>query len=90
MEFHGYPPLHGQKSWTPWTLVHGVTDKIGNGTDSVRTPCGVSMDKKIEIGRASHPKCIFQKFQNLSMENLWTPHGIPWYSWNSIEKGREL
>ena len=33
----------------------------------------MSTDKKMEFGRACHPKCIPQKFQNLSMDIPWNP-----------------
>ncbi len=57
----------------PWTDSMELPPKVGTVMESIRNPYGMSTDKKMEFGWASHPKCIPQNFQNLSTDIPWNP-----------------
>ncbi len=78
MEFLGHPAWNsvdscGQELRIPWTDSMELPPKVGTVTESIRNPYGMSTDKKMEFGWACHPKCIPQKFQNLSTDVPWNP-----------------
>ncbi len=78
MEFLGHTPWNsvdscGQELRIPWTDSMELPPKVGTVTESIRNPYGMSTDEKMEFGWACHPKCIPQKFQNLSTDIPWNP-----------------
>ncbi len=94
MEFLGHPPWNsvdscGQELRIPWTDSMELPPKVGTVMESIRNPYGMSTDKKMEFGWACHPKCIPQKFQNLSTDVPWNP-AESMESTNSAGKGGGL